>query len=86
MAKHENDRTVNRVGTKTEWSVLSWVYLIVREGDGRVKHSPYDALIARWCSERSFVSEEVIHILWEHGADIDGGKVHGLTCKRKQSR
>lgn len=61
-------------------------YLIVRQGDGRVKHCPYNTLIAWRCSEGSFISEEVVQILWEHGADVDSGQIHRLPCEERQNR
>lgn len=61
--------------------VLSCVfYLIVRQGDGRVKHSPEDTLIAGRSGEGALVPEEMVEVLWEHGAHVQAGYVHGLTC------
>lgn len=54
------------------------------KSDGRIKHSPEDALVAGWSSERALVSEEMIEILREHGAHVDAGYVHGLTCEERR--
>lgn len=56
------------------------LYLVVRESDGRIKHRPEDALVARGSGEGALVSEEMVEVLWEHGAHINAGYVHGLTC------
>lgn len=59
----------------------SWVlYLVVGESDGRVKHRPEDALVARRRGEGALVSEEVVQVLGEHGAHVQVGCIHGLTC------
>lgn len=59
----------------------SWVlYLVVGESDGRVKHRPEDALVARRRGEGALVSEEVVQVLGQHGANVQVGDIHGLTC------
>lgn len=64
------------------WPKLSWVlYLVVGESDGRVKHRPEDALVARRRGEGALVSEEVVQVLGEHGAHVQAGYIHGLTCR-----
>lgn len=42
------------------------MYLVVRERDGCIKHSPQDALVAGWGGEGALVSEEMIQVLGEH--------------------
>lgn len=45
-------------------------YLVMGQGDGGIKYSPQDALIAWWCRERALVSEEMCEVLRQHGTDV----------------
>lgn len=40
------------------------------QGDGGIKHSPEDALVAWWCRQRALISEEMSEVLGEHGTYI----------------
>lgn len=63
-------------GPKSSWGL----YLVVGESDGCVKHRPEDALVAWRRGEGALVSEEVVQVLGEHGAHVQAGYIHGLTC------
>lgn len=45
-------------------------YLVMGQGDGGIKHSPQDALVAWWRRKRALISEEMGEVLREHGTYI----------------
>lgn len=58
----------------------------MREGDGRIKYSPQNALMARRCGERALISEKVTHVVWKHGAYVQVCEIHSLTCKEQERK
>lgn len=58
----------------------------MREGDGRIKYSPQNALMARRCGERALISEKVTQVVWKHGAYVQVCDIHSLTCKEREKK